>query len=1061
MISRLGLLALVVLTAALFSGAVLAQGTTASLRVSVTDNAGNAVSGVSVSITHGPTDRTITTSSGITGVAIARSLAVGGPYSVTLSDSSQYNAETIGDIYLELGQTEVISLSVSPVSAGVTEEVVVMGTASTQELRVGVGRDFSQQTIEGIPSISRDFVSTLAMDPQILVDNSVARGPAVAIAGQNYRYNSVTIDGVAQNDNFGLSKNASATERSPISIDAIEALQVNVAPYDVSYGGFIGGNINIVTKSGTNEFHGGVFGFYTDDSFSGNKSDGQNLGIAEFDEQTYGFTLGGPIIKDDLFFFVNYEKFETTRPSNSQPLESIVGVTQAEVDEVIDIFQTVYGFDPGIFAATDTDEDEKTLIKLDWNINDNHRAAMSYQQAEGDVAFDDFTSVATLQSSRYNINVKMDSYSFQLFSNWTDNISTEFKYGSKTVENRQVSFDSSTPFYNIFTPGGGAIYAGGDQFRHNNRLDNDSQILRFKMDYVKGDHVISAGIESEEKDTVNTFVPFARGTYEYASLDDLRNKVPGFVLYGNATSGVPTDADGIFTLTTNSFFIQDEWSPSDELTLKFGLRYDENDNSSPIVRNEAFAARNGFDNTFNLDGNDLLMPRFGFDWALSDRLTLRGGAGLFGGGEPLIMLSNSYAGNGVTRNVVCGPCIDALFVFGLLPELGARQPDSNAAFDLLQEFNGVNPDAAVEALHPDFETLSTWKYSLGVDYLADLSGWGMGDGWDISAEVIFSDVKDGFDVYEGRRSVVGTAPDGRPRYDFPADGDYIVTNTSQGKGRVFSLNIAKSFDTKHGRFDTTLGYTSQDVEEIRSYNRFITYESFAFDATTDYNNMGLSASKYEVPTRVTASATWENELFGDNTTRVSLVYQGRSGRHFSHVMGSFFQDSFGGTFLADFGSEGDNPGSQLFYVPTGVDDPIVTGDADFLADLNTFIDGEDCLAGARGKTVERNGCRTSFINIVSLRLLQEINFGDDKKLELTLDIENLGNLITDRWGRIDSYTAPSNVPVAFVGISGDGSQYTYGPTPSYAGSPATIVTPPQIALLPSVYRIQFGVHFKF
>ncbi len=337
----------------------------------------------------------------------------------------------------------------------------------------------------------------------------------------------------------------------------------------------------------------------------------------------------------------------------------------------------------------------------------------------------------------------------------------------------------------------------------------------------------------------------------------------------------------------------------------------------------------------------------------------------------------------------------------------------------------------------------------------------MGDDWYLSAEVIFSDVKDGFNVFEGRRSVVGSAPDGRPIYDFPADGDYIVTNTSQGKGTVFSFNLAKSFDTRHGRFDTTLGYTHQDVEEIRAYNRFITYESFAFDATTDFNNMGVSASKYEVPTRVTATLNWENELFGDNTTRISLIYQGRSGRHFSHTMGSFFQTSFGGTFLADFGSEGDNPGSQLFYVPTGVDDPIITGDADFLADLNTFIDGEDCLAGARGKTVERNGCRTSFVNIVSLRFLQEIEVWNGKKLELILDIENLGNLINNDWGRIDSYTAPSNVPVAFVGISADGSQYIYDPTPSYTGSASSIVTPPQIALLPSVYRIQFGVHFRF
>jgi hypothetical protein len=322
----------------LFSGPVFAQDTTSALRVLVTGQDGNAVEGVRVRVTHLPTQRSRVVSATSGGVVTVRGLAVGGPYRVESADTDRYTSGESGEIYLVLGETEVIEMSVIPVT--VMEEVTVVATQSLQELRIGAGRDFSRQTIEGIPSLARDFVSTLAVDPSILVDNSVARGPAVSIAGQNFRYNSVTIDGVAQNDNFGLSKNASATQRTPISIDAIEAMNVNVAPFDVTYGGFIGGNINIVTKSGTNEFHGGVFGFATDDGRTGNKSVGQDLGIGDFDEETWGFTLGGPIIKDRLFFFVNYEKFETTRPSNAQPIANIVGVNQADVDEVISIFQT-------------------------------------------------------------------------------------------------------------------------------------------------------------------------------------------------------------------------------------------------------------------------------------------------------------------------------------------------------------------------------------------------------------------------------------------------------------------------------------------------------------------------------------------------------------------------------------------------------------------------------------------------------------------------------------------------------------------------------------------------
>ena len=1044
----------------LIANTAMGQATTGNLRVTVLNTNGAPVSGLEIAITHAPTGRVVTQTSNASGQVTARGLAVGGPYRISPAANAAYTADAGEEVFVELGLTEVVSLVVKP---AVMEEVVTTGVASTERLTVGVGSDFSQRTIEGIPSISRDFVSTLAVDPSILVDNSVARGPAVSIAGANFRYNNLTIDGVAQNDNFGLSKNASSTQRTPISIDAIEALTVNVAPYDVTYGSFIGGNINIVTKSGTNEFDGSVYGFITDDSFTGDESDGVDLGIGDFEEETYGFTLGGPIVKDKLFFFINYESFETTRPSNSQTIENIVGVSQAEVDQVISIFQNEYGFDPGTFDATDVDEDEKILVKLDWNINDSHRAVASYQQADGDVLFDDFPNTAVLQSNRYNINEKLDAYSFQLFSDWTDNFSTEIKYGTKEVENRQVSIDSSTPDFQIFTAGGGAITAGGDRFRHNNELDNESNIFRIKADYNAGDeHTLTFGYEREEKKTRNVFVPFTRGQFTFFSIDDFANRNIGFLLYGGATNGVVADATGRFKLTTNSIFLQDEWTPRDDLTLKFGFRWDENDNSSQVVQNNSFAARNGFDNTFNLDGNELFAPRFGFDWTATDRLTVRGGAGLFGGGEPLIMLSNSYSGNGVTRNIAG---FYAPFFGGPFPDLfaqaAAQLPDPTVAADLFQQFNGVNPDSDVEAISPDFDTLSTWKYSLGLDYTADLSGIGLGDDWDLSAEVIWSNVKDGFDVIEARRNVIGTAPDGRPIYDITAGGDYILQNTGSGSGNVFTFTAAKSWDTDFGRFDGTLGLTRTDVEEPRSYNRFVTFESYSFDPQTDLNNPSVSDSKFEVEDRVVATLDWEHELFGNNLTRASLIYTGRSGRHYSYVFGSNNTPTFGGTFLADFGSEGDNPGSQLFYVPGGTGDPLVTGDAGFLADLNTFIDNDGCLNGHRGMVIPRNACKTGFTNIVSLRLLQEINVWNDNKLELILDIENLGNLINDDWGRVDSYASPSNVPVVNVGITGDGAQYIYSPTSSAVTGPDNIIPSPSIARLPSVYRIQFGVRFRF
>ncbi len=540
----------------------------------------------------------------------------------------------------------------------------------------------------------------------------------------------------------------------------------------------------------------------------------------------------------------------------------------------------------------------------------------------------------------------------------------------------------------------------------------------------------------------------------FGSLDDLENRVPLFVLYGNSNTGVAGDAEANFSLAVNSFYLQDEWTPNGDLTLKFGLRFDEYDNSDNVVANPAFETRNGFSNTTNLDGKDLVLPRFGFNWTPTDRLTIRGGAGLFGGGAPLIILSNSYSGNGVTRT----------FASFLAPFFGppvsdsidaavARLPDPTAAFDEFQQYIGFNPDVDVDAMTPDFEILSTWKYSLGAEYV-------FGDDWVVAADLVLSEVNDGYDIYEGRRVQVGTAPDGRPIYDTPAGGDYIVTNTSQGSGTVFTASLSKAWDTNFGYFDFDIGYTNQDVDELRSYNRFVGFETYAFDAQTDLNNGQVGPSKYEVEHRVTANLIWSKELFGDNMTTVGLAYAGRSGRHYTYVFGSGNNPTFGGTFLADFGSEGDNPGPMLMYVPTGANDPLITGDAGFLADLDTYISSEGCLNSARGSIIGRNSCETDWVNILSVRLQQEIKIGDTA-VDLFLDIENFGNLINSDWGRVDSYTAPSNVAPAIVGIVGN--QYELTPSASYdpAVGAASIVPQPAIARIASAYRLQFGLRFRF
>jgi hypothetical protein len=251
------------------------------------------------------------------------------------------------------------------------------------------------------------------------------------------------------------------------------------------------------------------------------------------------------------------------------------------------------------------------------------------------------------------------------------------------------------------------------------------------------------------------------------------------------------------------------------------------------------------------------------------------------------------------------------------------------------------------------------------------------------------------------------------------------------------------------------------VDEVRSYNRFVGFETYAFDAQSDLNNPQLAPSKYEVEDRMTATLLWHDNLFGKSTTSIGLTYSGRSGRHFTYVFGSGGAPTFGGTFLADFGSEGDNPGPQLFYVPTGAGDPLVTGNAAFISDLNAFIDSDSCLSSQRGSIVQRNSCSTGWVGVLNLRMMQEIPAWGNSSFDIFFDVENLTNLINSDWGQVDSYTAPSNVAPAIVGLSADGTQYVLTPNASYEGTPDTIVPDPAIARLASAYRLQLGLRFRF
>jgi len=1040
--------------AILLNSQLLAAGTSSNLRGVLVDASGNPIANQTVVVVHTPTGRTKTLTTTAAGVFQLSGLNVGGPYTVNLGSGSDYNSDGISGLMLKVDKTENVLL-IANAHQNDDTVVTVTGTKVMEgAFKKGPSAVFNERNISNTAAISRDIKSILRRDSKVMIDSGVNDGPAMSIAGGNIRSNSLTVDGVKQNDDFGLNKNGYPGRRTPISLDAIEQLEVNIAPYDVTYGDFQGGNVNIVTKSGTNDFTGSAYYFRADQSLIGDKSEGENLNIGDFQEDTYGFTLGGPIIENQLFFFASYEKFESTSPyqftldnlNGTTEANERIGISQADYDQIAQIARDVWNYDIGGFDVPKKEADEKLLLKFDWYLNEDHRASLTYQDNSGNSVRDFWGETfpnapwTTSESNRYNQSETLEVYSAQLFSDWTADFSTEIKISNKSVKTSQdpllgANFEQML----ITTNNGGALYIGPDMFRHANKLSNERFATKIKGDYYLSDeHKLSFGWEHEQIDIYNLFVFGSLGFVEFASVDDFTNNL-GFHVFQNALSGNPLDAVDEFQYTIDTYYIQDEWNASDDLTVTYGFRYSAYTNNDKPELNPNFVDRHGFNNQKNFDGLTLIEPRAGFTYNYDEDTIIRGGFGLFGGGVPNVWLSNSY-GNDGRRKVFTG-CFGGCTDGHSVPQ---EILDSLAAGG----FGGsTNINGDTNSISPDFEIPSVWKVNLGIERRQDLGM--MGDDWLLSADIIVNSVKDAAKYTELNFQQVGSAPDGRPIYNDVAPFDLMLENTNKGGGYVFSTSAAKRFDMEDGgTVDFNLGYTYQDLTEVNPGNAFIAFEGYAMPASSDFQSNQEFNSEFEVKHTIVSNLTWSKAIFGENMSMVSVAYSGRSGRHYSHTMRT--ADSFGGFPFAGF-ADWDAFNSQLLYVPSGASDPLVTYGAGFdQTGFFDYINSDSCLADQAGKISKRHSCESSWINRFDLRYVQEVKIDNGQVLEIILDIENLGNLINNDWGRVEGYVQPFNSPVVDATIVG--GQYVY-----------TNFTKPKqtVAKVPSVWKMQLGVRYRF
>jgi len=1021
-----------------------AQQTTSEITGYVLDFEGNPVAGASVTIVHVPSGTRAATTTNAAGQFSASGLRVGGPYTVSAS-AGGYEGAAVENVYTELGRRALVALSMVT-TAQLAEVEVTAAAAGTAA--IGVGTDFTAEEIASVASIKRDPKQTLRIDPKAWVD--ATNSDALVVAGVNNKYNSLTLDGVRQSDDFGLNDNGYPTQRSPISLDAIEAVSLLTAPFDVRYSNFRGSTINIVTKSGTNDFDGAVYWYTYDDSLVGDKSKDEVYDFA-FNEDIYGGILSGPIIKDRLFFALSYEKLEREAPQEFGPTGSgfpveIPDVTEAEYQRIAQIAQSEYGYDIGQFPGSLPDQDEKVFAKIDWNISDNHRASLSYQRTEGNEVINSTNTspsgrILSAPTNWYDRTITLDAYSLQWFADWTENFSTEFKYGRKEVETLQESVGGARfAQMEITTPSGGVVYIGADQFRHANYLSNDLDQIKLEGNLRAGDHTLTLGYEREMLDIFNLFVQGSLGVYDFDSIDDFEARTASRLFYNNARTNDADDAAADFSYNVDSLYLQDTWQITPEFELQFGVRFDSYSSSDEPALNQRFTGLYGFSNQETLDGRDLFMPRIGFNWQVDDDTTLRGGVGLFGGGSPNVWIANSFSVTGQTTasQTIVRPAT------GIEPRLDNVDGFNLPAQVLADQSNLPPGSGEVNAIAPGFEIPSQWKFNLGIEHY-------FADDWKFTSDLIISRVKDEVLWVDIHQQQIGTAPDGRPIYGPLPDGrsnstqDILLTNTDEGESVVFTLDLSKTWETVAGTFDLYAGYGHQDVKDVNPGVSSQARSNWDRLATEDPNDPDLATSNYEIEHRFTLALNWRKAFFRDAFTSAGLFLERRSGLPYSYTFAR-------GTSGAIFGDPRQNSRQrQLFYVPAGEDD-VILQDVSW-DEFSAFLDRTE-LSQYAGQIAPRNAFRSPWVTTLDLKLAQEIPLGfADTRAVVTLSIENLANLINNDWGQLRQVEFPYFVPVMDVDIDADTGKYIYKGTPRAAS--------PTPSALPSVWRMQLGVRVEF
>ncbi len=1033
----------------LFAAASFAQTTTSSIRGKVLDSAGNPISDAEVVVVDQRTGSTRRVNSNSQGTFFASNLVVGGPFIVSVNGKTvKVDNISLGDIY---------NLTIDGVAlaaqAQEIEEVVVTGKASSlADISSGPSAVFSLTDLEDAVAFERDIKDVFGNDPRINIDDST-RGSGVNCGGKNPRFNGTSIDGVSQNDRFGLNNNGYATANGqPFPFDAISQVSVELAPFDVTYGDFSACSINAVTKSGENEFFGNAFYEISGDGFRGDtiRVDGEDFKAdsESYDETYYGFTLGGPIIKDNLFFFVSYEEEESPRFTSQGFAGSGAGVerdwlSQADYERILNIAQSNYGYNPGGQPGNGNNDVEKLLARLDWDINDNHRASLIYNKFEGvelrasDGDLDEFE----FSNHFYNKGSDNETTIFKLNSNWTDQFSSEIFISRSELDDSQVSVGD--PDFGDFqiSIDRNTVYLGADDSRQGNDLDYTSDLFKLNFQYLTGDHVITFGYEQDELEVFNLFVQHSRGgEYDFfddsfdgglSGIDKFELGLPNRIYYGSGggTNNV-NDAAANFSNTRKTFYIQDEYYFSDlDLTVVGGLRYEKFETSDSPAFNQRFAQDNGFPNNATIDGVDLWMPRVGFTWNKSDLTTLRGGVGLFSGGNPNVWISNSYSNDGITNVQLRQSFDESIFN---LPLSGQGRPGFDVPQALVDGVASVTADDAANSrlalVDPNYKQPNELKVALGATF-------NVSDDLRIDTDLLYTKQRDSAVYIDAAQRIVGQTLAGSPIYEAVIGSEnYVLTNSDRdASGLVLSVGATKYFESGA---ELTVGYAYSDVEDVSGMNSSVAFSNFNNVATNNPNSVEAGTSEYEVENRATFRYKFQKNWFGDLATRFAIYGVVKDGQGTSFTM-------------SNNGLEDNSRGTrQLLYVPTSNDGAVVYGDNFDRAGFEAFVDQNGL---SRGKFVGRNDAGSRRSARIDFRVDQELPEIGGFRPRVYAKINNVLNMLNDSWGeQYDARFINAQVVESSVNASGQLVFDEFDPTGTS-----------ELRVDSSVWEARVGLEIKF